>query len=273
LKEVWSQDKAAVEALHAIQRSLFSPLVDTIGFDYTVGEEYLTAMKRTLVIQACVDSKDKRVVEELIRRFQRYQTGQKDAFHPDLRSAVFKAVLLYSTNPAKDFDDILDIYKHGETVDERMVALSTIGAVNDLELVKKLLEMVLDSSIVKPQDVRTPLESLSLNPQRKKVLILLWDWLTVNWLGLHEKLGSGLNLLGSVVQACISLNVGDEFITNVQNWMEGKDCNPDEQIVRKKQVADAKRAFEQSLEKIKGATCWYGRDGKIVAKWLSKEIK
>jgi hypothetical protein len=53
--------------------------------------------------------------------------------------------------------------------------------------------------------------------------------------------------------------------------MQGKGLDPIEQALRQKQVNDAKRAFEQSLETIKGATMWYNRDGALVSKWLSKQ--
>jgi aminopeptidase 2 len=273
LKRTWSQNPAALEALNAIQRSIFQPLVKDVGFDYPDGEDYLQTMKRNLVIQACAQAKEKHVLEELESRFRKYQNGQKDAFHPNLRSTVFKSVLLYTETPEVDFNSILEIYLHGATVDERMAALDSLGAINDLSLVQRLLGIALDPNIVKPQDMRTPLLSLGGSPFSQEVPDLLWKWLQTHWDLLHETLSAGLNLLGSVVQACLYLNTRSDFVAEVEGWMAGEGLSADQQSVRRKQVKDAQRSFEQALESIKSNSLWYGRDNATVTQWLSKKVQ
>ena len=125
-----------------------------------------------------------RVVSELLGRYQKYVLGEKNAFHANLREPIFKVALQQSTSASRDFEFIIGIYTNSSsTADEKIAALTSLGATNDLSIVDLILnKTTLDSSIVKLQDSPYPVGSLAaLSPMKDKVLPVLWNWLIANW--------------------------------------------------------------------------------------------
>jgi aminopeptidase 2 len=180
-------------------------------------------------------------------------------------------VLKHSTQSAKDFDSVLDIYKNAATADEKIAALSCIGASNDMEVCKRVLnEMVLDSELVRLQDTMYPVASLVSDcPHKEQMLEIVWLWVTSNWTILHKKLAGTISLLGRILQFSISQNIGEDFALKVEAWASGKDCVDEKaREERVKQVKDAKRPLEQALEAVRGNTKWYERE-KDVSAWLA----
>jgi aminopeptidase N len=127
--------------------------------------------------------------------------------------------LKHTTNPRSDFDAVKNIYLTTDSVDARLAALSSLGAINNLELVKELLDMSLNGDLIKTQDITRPLNSLaSDNPMKVVVYELLWTWCVKNWDTLHENLSVALSLLGNVLKICVSSQIGDKFIKVVEDW-------------------------------------------------------
>ena len=180
-------------------------------------------------------------------------------------------MLNHSTNAQEDFDAVLKVYKTGSTVDERMSALGAIGATNSLDIARKVLyELTFDENLIKLQDIMYPVSSLATsNPHKVQVLEMLWVWLQEKWPLLHKRLSPTLSLLSRVVSFSIDSNVGDDIATEVENWATGAGLSETEKALRVKQVKDAQRPLDQSLEKIHMSTKWLTRDDVVVNVWLS----
>ena len=196
--------------------------------------------------------------------------GDGKAIHPNLRGIVFKTVLNHSENAEQDFEAVLTVYKTGSTVDERMAALGAIGATNSLDIAKKILyELTFDENLIKLQDIMYPVSSLAMsNPHKVQVLEMLWNWLQEKWLVLHKRLSPTLSLLSRVVSFSIDSNVGDDIAEKVEKWATGAGLSAEEKALRIKQIKDAQRPLDQSLEKIRMSTKWLKRDDAVVNAWL-----
>lgn len=270
LKSAAVQDASIVAGVDKLIISVFGDKIKTLGFEYTDADDHMTVLKRNLVINELAGAKEPSVVAELKARFVRAQAGDVKAVHPNLRGATYKVVLSTSESPAEDFEAIKAIFKNGDTVDNRLAALGALGAINDLKIASAIPDMCLDADFVKMQDMMYPLFSLvRSSPFKTEILDLLWNWLVKNWPLLHEKLSPSLSLLGSVVRACVSGNIGDEFPLKVEAWRSGADCETTEaKDLRVKQMKDAARPLDQSLESIRGLTAWINRDKETVQTWL-----
>jgi aminopeptidase 2 len=259
-----------IDGLKALQRYIFSPKVEALGYEYYDSDDHLTALKRTLAINAAANGEDKNVIAQLQDRYKKYAAGDMNAFHPNLRSCLFSTVLKHTITPGADFDTIFKLYENGATADEKVGALGTIGAINDLSLSKKILnEIVLDSSKVKTQDSYIPIVSLAIHsPKRLEVLELIWEFITRNWTQLHDTLIP--SLLGHVVKSGIQYCIGEEYATRTEKWAAGDNCQTEEEKeLRKKQVKKVQRALDQGLESLRNSTRWYERDEQLVMQWLS----
>ncbi|KAJ3333624.1 Aminopeptidase 2 mitochondrial, partial [Kappamyces sp. JEL0680] len=271
LRTAWYQDKAALEGLNKLQSSIFAPKVRSLGYDYAPHEDQLTVLKRNVCIRAAVKASNQEVISELTARFRRYVAGDKEAFHANLRQAVFEAVLKHSQSPSADFDAIMNIYHGATAADEKIAALESLGASNDLELARRLLhDITMNPDIVKLQDSMYPVLSLStLNPHREQVLAMLWSWITENWPTIFNKLSTTISLLGRVFEHSINMNIGEEFALKVEAWAKGEDCSSAEaKAERLKQIKAIQRPMDQALETIRGNTQWRNRESRVSA-WLA----
>ena len=199
-------------------------------------------------------------MEELQKRFNNFLAGDKQAFHANLREPVFKTVLSHSKTPMKDFEAILALYtSSASTADEKIAALSSVGAVGDMAVIERILAMVLETGgAIKLQDSMYPVVSLaSLSPLKEKVLQVLWDWLVKNWPALHKSLSPTLTLLGRIVQACVSSNIGEDFALTVEAWARGDGLGDEAKADQVKKVKNVQRPLDQALEAMRGNTKWY----------------
>ncbi|KAJ3324928.1 Aminopeptidase 2 mitochondrial [Boothiomyces sp. JEL0866] len=268
IKEAWYKDERVGAALAKLKLSVFESKIDSLGFEYPEGEEQLTVLKRNLVIQAAADTKHPATVTELKARFDKFIAGDKSAFHANLRSPVFTSVLAHSTTPKEHFDAIFRLYNNGENIDEKIAALTSVGATTDYQIAKQLLADVLDSSVIKLQDCPYPVASLvNFYPRKTEIYEYMWHWVTTNWTELHSKLAPTLALLGRVLASSINFD-DEEFLTKVERWAKGDGLSSEAQAERVKQVSICKRAFDQKLEYLRGNAKWSAREGSNVADWL-----
>lgn len=214
----------------------------------------------------------KSVIEELKTRFKGLIEGDESALHPNLRGTAYVNVLRNSENPSKDFETIAGLSKTAASADQKLSALSALGAVPTPELVDRLLAMVLDPETVKPQDIIYPLGLLGDGPDKAKNLDTLWAWVLKNWSTLHDRYKASLSLLGRVLQAAITSRIGLEFVQTVEDWASGAELKTaEEKAARVESLQTARRPLDQSLEKVKGNTKWVEREREALSAWVKSE--
>lgn len=272
----WYKDAEIVSSIHALQSKIFLPHVKALGYKYTTTEDFLTGQKRTLAVSACAHAGEPEVVRTLLAMFNEYIKGGETVCNANLRSIMFSTALKHRSDPQADFKAVLKISQRSTSIDERLAALGALGATNDISLVHELLNKVaLNPELVKAQDIMRPVGSLAaLNPHKQQVYNILWKWCTDNWEILHEQLAASLSLLGRVLQACVSSQIGNEFVDKVEAWARGDDLK-DAALAAKRvqQLGSCKRPLEQGLERVRGLTRWFERDQAELKKWSSSSGK
>lgn len=209
------------------------------------------------------------MIEEIVRRFELYVSGDETCVNANIRGVVFATALKHSKNLKSDFEAVKNIYLTSHSVETKLTALSSLGATKSTLLAHDLLMFTLESGLVKPQDVIRPIASLvNLNPHKTQILEMLWQWCTENWETLHEQLSATISLLGGVLKTCISSQVGLHFIDEVKAWARGDDCSsPEAKGKRIEQLASSMRLLEQGLERVHGITVWVEKENQYVLKW------
>nr|KAJ3418959.1 Aminopeptidase 2 mitochondrial [Polyrhizophydium stewartii] len=264
-----NEPEYVTDGIHSLQRHIFSAKARAVGFEYTSGEDHLTQLKRTLVIRAAADAKDKYVQDELLRRFHAFIAGDESALHPNLRRAAYSTAIKVTKDDSA-FEAVLNIAKTGASVESRLAALSNIGGSPNLDVVRRVLDMVIAGDVVRTQDISYPITSVRSSPAIQEVLPIMWNWLKTNWEVLHERLSPTLSLLGSAVSLCTSAQLGHEFADEVEAWARGDDLSTAEaKAKRVEQLKKARRPLDQSLERIRSATKWLIRDREAIAAWVA----
>ncbi len=210
-----------------------------------------------------------RIASEFRSRFYKFAQGDATALHPNLRSIAFSVLLRTSSDPVKDFESVLTIFKETLSADERISALTCLGAIHDNSLVQRLLnQIVLDNNLVRPQDVMYPLAGLAGdNPDPCQVRPLLWIFLKEKWNLLVERYGTSMGLLGHVLQRCLVNSIGPDFIHEVKEWSRGDLLDDKEKKERVDSLKSVQSKLDQALEKVVSNTAWVERSRLELTEW------
>ncbi|CAH1757417.1 826_t:CDS:10 [Entrophospora sp. SA101] len=183
------------EALLSFRRQLISKLVNTVTWEFSEGEDYLTTMFRTFIIGFAGKSGYPEIVKEARRRFDLLtKHNDESAIHPNIRGTVFDIVLKYGGGE-EEFNAIIDIYRKTTIPDQKIIVLASLGSVVQPELIQRSLDFAI-SDEVKEQDI-----IYSFSGYAKSVV-----------------------LFGHVIKFCISSFASEEDIKDIESFFKDKDC-------------------------------------------------
>jgi hypothetical protein len=194
---------------------------------------------------------------KLGEKVKAFRSGDTLALHPNLREVAFSSYLQGEDISAKEaFDHVFGYFRQMDAVDQQLIALRSLGSVNDISVAENyLFHIILDTSIVRPQDIITPLYGLQANtPFPAKIHPQLWTWFTNNWIKLVERYKSGLNMLGRVLEVCIEAQLGNEFIQTLETWK-----NSSKEKEHLEGIDRIQSKLNQTLEKMKIRNEWLDR--------------
>ncbi|KAH9921041.1 leucyl aminopeptidase [Fomitopsis serialis] len=90
LRSVWWEDAGITHSVEGFLAELFTPLVDTLGYEYSSQDSADTRELRTLAIEGAASGKSPRVVEELRGRFAHcMRTGDESKIPPELEEVAY----------------------------------------------------------------------------------------------------------------------------------------------------------------------------------------
>jgi aminopeptidase 2 len=256
LKSLFRENEQVYSKLKKLSRNLFSPIVERLGWEFAdeKTEGYLKQLLRTLAISVAGKADDEKVVMEAKRRFELFVGGQESALHPNIRGAVFAIVLANDDGAA--YEKVVRLYKETKTVDQKLIALSSLGSAKTDELLMKTLQFGMNPDNVRPQDIIYVIGTVAANPKGCK---LAWKFVKDNWQTLYDRYYTGsMSLLARVVSSTTEDFSSEEYEKDVTDFFAGKD------------LPAISRAIEQSLEKIRVHTQWLKRETLPVQEWASK---
>ena len=230
-----------------------------LGWTFQEGEPDSISQLRTLVIPLAANNGDEELLAEARIKFERFITGQPDEIHPNLRGSIF--ALNVKFGGSKEYEAVLEIYKNTKVADQKTAALSALTASRDIALINRTLEMSLQESEVRPQDIIYIFRNIISNEVARRPT---WQFVKTNWARIYEKFAGGsISLLSSIVSASTG------SLTTL------KDAEDIEDFFKDKETASFSRVIAQSIEKVIMAARWLERDRQPIADWLKeqKDIK
>eukprot|EP00128_Syssomonas_multiformis_P005467 Colp12_sorted_trinity150504_noHs@19774 len=103
-----------------------------------------------------------------------------------------------SNGGAEEFAKMHDIYHKAELHAEKIRALSTWGCVPHNDIVEKVINLMLDESTVRTQDVFYPFKSVSCNPVAPG---RMWRVVQERWEEVDRRFNqSNMNMLGRLIK-------------------------------------------------------------------------
>ncbi|KAI9303817.1 aminopeptidase [Cunninghamella echinulata] len=255
---VWyEQPEEVKEGLNKVRRNLFGPLATQLGWTVGSGDNDLTNLLRVLAISSAGGSKHTETIEEAKKRFWSFVGGDHDSIHPNLRSSVFSITLKNeedSEQVIKAWEAILAIYKD-ESIpnDQQLIALSVLGDTKNPSLIKRCLDMVLDETQVRPQDVVYIFSTLGNNDKARDEL---WNFFVENYEVLHKKFGKNISMFGNIVKAIIRGYANFEKLETIREFFKDKDTK------------EYERPLQNALEDVTIRAKWVQRDNNSVTSWV-----
>ncbi|KAL6996293.1 hypothetical protein U1Q18_006426 [Sarracenia purpurea var. burkii] len=184
---------------------------EKLGWEPIQGENHLSAMMREEVLMALVKFGHNETINEAIKRFQAYLTGQNTTLLPvECRQAAYVAVMRNAnTSRRNGFESLLNVYKEAQAAQEKARVLRCLASCTDPIIVLEVLNFML-SNEVRGQDITYILAGLSLEGRETA-----WRWLKENWDLVLEKCGADM-LLHRFIRNIVTPFSSDEMADEVE---------------------------------------------------------
>jgi aminopeptidase 2 len=217
LRAAWAfEDSRIKNALKEFQRSLVTSKAHELGWQFSDKDDHVMQQFKALMFGSAGRAEDPTVVKAAHEMFAAFAAGDVTAIHPNLRDSVFAIVLKHGGT--KEYDIVLDRFRHAPSSDEKVIALRCLGAAEDPALVQRTLDLVM-SSEVKNQDIHTVLGGLGNFPAGIEAR---WAWLKKNWDTIYVRLPPALEMLSVVVQLSTSSFCTEDQLKDVKGFFDAQ---------------------------------------------------
>ncbi|CAI5757743.1 unnamed protein product [Candida verbasci] len=246
------EDEEIKDALKLFTRDLISSKLNEIGWSFNESDSFANQQLKSSLFSSAVSSEDPKAVEFSKNAFKKFVNGDKLAIHPNLRATIFNCNAKFGNE--ETFNQLFNIYKNPQSIEEKIAALRSFGAFTDSKILDKVTGLLLQTDIVKQQDIYIPMQGLR---SHKLGIEKLWSWITTNWDEVYKLLPPGLSMLGSVVTLTTSGFTKQEQKKQVEEFFKSKNTKGYDQ------------GLAQSLDIIEAKSKWAQRDTKTIKEWLS----
>ncbi len=220
-----------------------------IGWDIKKGEGHTAGLLRSLVLGQLVSFNDKATIAKAVSIYKKSKN-----LPADLRAVIYRAAAV--SGNAKQHDQFIKQYNSETLSEEKNRIGRALTQFSDPKLLINTLQFSL-SKDVRIQDTPQIFGAVWANTAGKK---LVWEFTKKNWKILQKNYPSSGHML-------------NRFIKPAASFVSGKEAEDIKKFFKVHKAPEAKRAIEQTLEKIYSNEAWMKRDQKKVSLWLSKMFK
>ncbi len=183
LKPFVENDAKSEAKLKQLAVSLGQAQYQRLGWQPHENEPEAETKLRANVIAAMLYGDDQDAVKAATAL---YHSTNPSALEPELRSLILGAVIRHATDNSV-FTSLISHYKSSSAADEKEDVAHALSCSKDPEQIKTLLTLVMDTSIVRQQDV---IHWFAFIIRSRHGRELAWDWLRENWPWIKETFGS-----------------------------------------------------------------------------------
>jgi aminopeptidase 2 len=211
------EDEDTKAALKRFQLQLCSAKAHELGWEFSENEDHILSQFKSLMFGSAGMAGDEKIINAAAQMFTRFQDGDLEAVHPNLKPAVFAMALVHGGD--REYDTILARYHSAPTADERNTCLRVLGRAKSPELIERTLGLAL-SGEVKMQDVYMPIGGLRAH---KEGIEKRWEWMCGVWDELVKRLPPSGTMLSSVMGMCAGGFTRTEQMKRVEEFFQTKD--------------------------------------------------
>ncbi|HEX4662225.1 MAG TPA: ERAP1-like C-terminal domain-containing protein, partial [Candidatus Saccharimonadales bacterium] len=243
-------DESSEQALKKRVRALIEPQYQQLGWIQADNESAEVTKLRSTIIGLAVWAEHEQALKEALRQFAGF--AQPEDLPADLRSIIFSAGAKHLGQPA--FEKLLALHNAAASAEERNYLCAGMTSAKDTAVINRMLLLMKDQTIVRPQDVDHWFVYLLRNRFARHQT---WDWLTTSWDWIEETFGSDKSYDNFVRYSASSLTG--------QTWLEAYKTF----FGPKKSQASLTRVIEIGVQDISARTAWVERDGAAFKQYLA----
>jgi aminopeptidase N len=183
LRKFVEHDEESEKRLKAFYRTLAAPQYQRLGWTQTTGEPESDTKLRATVIGMMLYGEDESAIQHAI---ELYKTVPLDSIDAELRPAVVAAMVRNGDDPSI-VEKLIAEYKTTALADLRLDIASGFTATRRPKDIELILATIMDSSVVRPQDVIYWFIWTIRNRYGRE---LAWKWLQNEWEWIAKTFGS-----------------------------------------------------------------------------------
>lgn len=252
VRSVFSGTQDIADGLKKYHLKLVSPAVEKVGWEFKQSEGFLIGQLRAALIMSAGLVGHKGTVEEALRRFDLYISGEdKSAINPSLRKACFSIAIKERGESA--FKAVQNEYLTTTSIDGREICLQSLGRVQTPELAQEFLSFIFSDKVAM-QDKHSGTIALSAN---SKVRVEVWKFIRDKWDSkVHPTLSGNLVVLERFLRFGLNKFADDKIADEIQAFFKNKD----------------NRGYDKGLDviddTIRSHAKYRTRDEEVVREWL-----
>ncbi|KAL5529124.1 hypothetical protein ACEPAG_5098 [Sanghuangporus baumii] len=249
LTSIFWENTTAWELLKKFRSSLYTPLVDQLGYDFSDSDSADKKQLRTLAIAGAAASDESKVIEELTKRFADYlKTGNDSVIASDIERATYTTVVKHGGRA--EYDAVKAIFEKPKTPTMRTAAIAGLCSPKDQTLIDETLKFMMTEA--KDQDVYMFIANLASNVvSRRKMAMFLKE----NYNELYNRF-SGNTQLPYLISYAFKYLSTEADAKDIEEFFKGKD------------VSKFNLALNQTLDTIRAHAALIERSTDDVIQWL-----
>lgn len=164
--------------------SLVQTQLQRLGWTQRSDESPSDSKLRATIIALAAYADIQSVVEQALEMFEAYPNDQQSV-DGELRGVVFGVAVKQDVPKAVDY--LLDLHAQTPNSDLKRDIASALTSTRSEDIALRLLKLLKDPDIIKPQDADRWLAQLLHNRYTRSIA---WDWMVLNWPWIEETYGS-----------------------------------------------------------------------------------
>jgi aminopeptidase N len=222
-----------------------------LGWDYSTSETSNETHLRTIAIGMMIASERSEVIDHALSLFR--ASDDPETLPAEIRGKIMAVAAKFGTE--EEFTDLVERYKTTQNADYKSDLCGALTATKSTAHIAQLHKMMLDSSIVRQQDLIRWYIYLLRNRHAQKAT---WQWLKENWSWIVENFSGSKSYddfarySANVLCSPAMINEYTQFFTPLQN-------DP-----------ALKRTITIGIEELKARATWRSRDEAAVTQWLTQ---
>ncbi|EMC96716.1 hypothetical protein BAUCODRAFT_34107 [Baudoinia panamericana UAMH 10762] len=251
IRSIFSSDEEVSAGLRNFTLKLVTSATDKIGWSFGPHDDYLLGQLRALLITTAGVTGHEATINEAMKQFKAYMSGDKQAIHPSLRAAVFRIAIRHGG--AETYKAVQNEFLNTTSIDGKEITLQSMGQVQTPDLAEDYLAFAFSGKVA-TQDVHSVGGSLANN---SKVRDAVWTYIKANWDMIRDKLSGNMVVLERFLRISLQKFASFEVEKDIERFFADKD----------------KEGFDRGLsvvsDTVKGNAKYRERDMAVLKEWLS----